>query len=402
MKTKPARPTRLAIAGLALSLIGFCAGRISVLREPLTRASVNPTPDVTAGVPGKQAESNLEVEPSRSQSLPVSSAIANRWDDSLWRELISQPGTVARNQQLAALLESLAATDPLRALSLAQQENNLKLREALVHASLRGWGSTAPGDAVDWALAHSDDDARDSAIAAVFSGAAARPESALQAAKKICADNPGEATGYGNSAIDALCDVGNFSTALELIASSADGVQKSIWTAEAYSRWAALQPDQAAQAATELTDPTARTEALHGVIGGWAQTDPAALTHFLAEQPAGGDRGSMLGQALQSWVRQDPKAAAAWIDDREASPDYDEGVAAVASVNFVKPSQALTWAETISDPRLRSETVAEVLHGWALEDLTAAKRYFATTKDLLPEDRGRISEIIATGESTAR
>jgi hypothetical protein len=277
----------------------------------------------------------------------------------------------------------------------------LKLREALVHASLRGWGSTAAGDAADWALAHLDDSARDSAMAAVFSGAAARPESALQAAKKICADHPSEATGYGNSAIDALCDAGNFSTALELIAGSADNVQRSIWTAEAYSRWAALQPDQAAQAAAALTDPTARTEALHGVIGGWAQADPAALTHFLAELPAGGDRGSMLGQALQSWVRQDPKAAVAWINGREASSDYDEGIAAVASVNILKPNQALTWAETISDPRLRSETVAEVLHGWTLEDLAAAKKYFATTTNLLPEDRRRIGEIIATGESAA-
>ncbi len=401
MKIETARHARLALAGLALSLIGFCAGRISVPRESLTQASVHPNPDVTAAVPGKPAESNPEVEPPRSNSLPASSTLAGRWDDSLWRELISQPGTVARNQELAALLESLAATDPLRAMSLAQQENNLKLREALVHASLRGWGSTAAGDAADWAWAHIDDSARDSAMAAVFSGAAARPESALQAAKKICADHPGEATGYGNSAIDALCDAGNFSTALELIAGSADDVQRSIWTAEAYSRWAALQPDQAAQAAAALTDPTARTEALQGVIGGWAQADPAALTHFLADLPAGGDRGSMLGQALQSWVRRDPVAAAAWINDREASPDYDEGVASVASVNILKPSQALTWAETISNPSLRSETVAEVLHGWALEDLAAAKQYFATTKNLLPEDRQRIGQIIATGESAA-
>src|SRR5215467_13518193 len=100
MKTETARHARLAIAGVALCLIGFCAGRTSVSREPLTQASVSPTPDVTAAAPGKQAESDLEVEPPGSQSLPVSSTIAGRWDDSLWRELISQPGTVARNQQL--------------------------------------------------------------------------------------------------------------------------------------------------------------------------------------------------------------------------------------------------------------------------------------------------------------
>ena len=400
MKIEIARCVRLAIAGVALGLIGFGAGRMSV-RQPAIENVAPVSNASSASAPHEQPEPRAKAEPVRIVSQAGSINDMRRWDNSLWQELISQPGTVARNQRLAVLLESLAATDPERALSLAQKENNLKLRETLMHASLRGWGGTAAIDAAGWAFAHIDGSDRDAAISAVFSGAAARPASALEAAKKVCADHPGEATGYGNAAIDALCDAGNFSTALDLIAASEGDVQRSIWTTEAYSRWAALQPDQAAQAAIAVTDPTARSEALHGVIGGWAQVDPAALTHFLTEQPAGGDRGSMIGQALQSWVGQDPEAAAAWINDREASPDYDEGVAAVASVNFVKPDRALNWAETISNPRLRSETVAEVLHGWVLEDLPAAKRYFAATSNLLPEDRKRIAEIIATGESPA-
>jgi len=46
--------------------------------------------------------------------------------------------------------------------------------------------------------------------------------------------------------------------------------------AEAYSRWAEFQPQQAAQAAAGISDPAEKNLALHGIIGGWAQADSAA------------------------------------------------------------------------------------------------------------------------------
>jgi hypothetical protein len=322
----------------------------------------------------------------------------NCWDEAQWRRLNSQPGTVARNQAMAALLEALAASDPQRALALAQAEKNLILRDTLLHASLRGWGRTAAEDAVNWALANTEASDRSAAIAAIFSGAAGNPGEALSVAQRMCVNDPAGAAGYGNSIIDAFCDAGDFSAAVQFVANADNDAHRSIWMAEAYSRWAALQPEQAAQAAAALTDPVARNEALHGIIGGWAQADPAGLTQFLADLPPGGDRGSMLGQALQSWAQLDPGAVADWINSRGDSPDYDEGVAAVAGASFIKTDVALGWAESINDPQLRSATLANVLHNWVLEDLPAAKQFFDSTKDLLPADRQQISEIISNAE----
>ena len=86
--------------------------------------------------------------------------------------------------------------------------------------------------------------------------------------------------------IDALCESGNFTAAAQM-ASGGDQTQQSIWEAEAYSKWAALQPQAAAQAANAITDPTAKSAALHGVIGGWAQSDPG-LIHGLYGSTTGG------------------------------------------------------------------------------------------------------------------
>jgi hypothetical protein len=392
-------PAQIAVV-IALCGLSFYFGRHSV---PSPTTSPANAPAILPDQPGAADASAVpSIKPLRSAAPRENSTTMSSWEGARWQDLLSQPATVARNRALADMLEELAAADPQRALKLAQNAQNLKLRESLLHATLRGWGRTAPEDAANWALALTDENDRSAAIAAAFTGAIARPDQATRVAEKIFAAHPGEATGYGNSLIDALCDAGNFSEATQFAGRSDDAMQHSIWMAEAYSRWSALQPEPAARNAAALSDPVARTEALHGIVGGWAEADPAGLTHFLAELPSGPDHGVMLGQALQSWVRGDPESAAAWINSRDASSDYDEGVAAVASVNFVKADLALNWAESISDAKLRSETIAEVLHGWVIEDPAAAKQYFAATKNLLPEDRQRIGEILANSGQPAQ
>jgi hypothetical protein len=390
--------TRIVFVTLPLCAACFYAGRLSVTAGHKS-ATPETSPATMASVSDHQPLPAPSAEPVRAG--PSNTApFTNRWDEARWQQLISQPGTAARNAALAALLEALATTDPQRAIALAQAEGNLNLREELLHAALRGWGRTGAGDAAAWALSLGDPSERSAAMAAVFAGAVAtNPDEAMRVGRDICRDNPGEAVVTGSLLIDAFCDNGNFAAAVQLAADGEGTAQRSIWMAEAYSRWATLQPQQAAEAANVITDPALRNEALHGVVGGWAGSDPAGLTQFLTQLPAGGDRASMLGQALQSWARLDPEAAANWINTREASPDYDEGVAAVAGSSFVKTDVALGWAESIGDAKLRSETLANVLHNWVLEDLPAAKQYFDTTKDLLPEDRQQISEIIASAEA---
>ena len=74
----------------------------------------------------------------------------------------------------------------------------------------------------------------------------------------------------------------------------------------------------------------------------------------------------------------------------------DEGIASVATMEALKPDVAVGWAESIVDPKLRSETLVSVLRGWATVDLAAESRYFDANQELLPDDRAEISGLIAT------
>jgi hypothetical protein len=201
--------------------------------------------------------------------------------------------------------------------------------------------------------------------------------------------------GYGGHAIDALCDSGNFSLAAKL-AASGDDSQRPFWLGEAYSRWAQLQPDAAAAAAADLTDPAMRSRALHGVVGGWTEADPAAATRFVQQLPPGSDNTALLSQSLERWTKVDLKGASDWINNHEAGEAMDAGVAAVATRDYLPPDVAVSWAESVVNPALRSQTLTSVLRSWATTDLTAAQHFFDTTRDLQPDDRKEIAALIAT------
>ena len=377
-----------------LVVAGFVAGRwsaqlpgVAVENGGQAGQVDSARPDVPAVVP---AVSTTQEPETYATLKPVPG-----WDEQRWKRLSAQLATPGRDLAMAQMLERLAASDSKRAMELAQAEENLKFREELVHAALRGWGGVAPMDALTWALALPKPGEREAAVAIAFAGAiAANPEEAMRAGKRLIAQGPNNAAEYGCRMIDSLCDAGNFDKAVQF-AGGGESTQRESWMGLAYSRWAALQPEEAAKAASELVDPEVRNQALHGVVGGWAQADPAALTQFLTQLPAGGDRGVMLGQALRSWVNLDPEAASRWINSSEMGPDLDEGVASVATLDFVKPELAVNWAESITDEKLRSATLQDVLRNWVTVDFPAAKRFFDSTSHLEPADRKVVGEIIA-------
>jgi hypothetical protein len=386
---------RAAAAGAALLLGAACfwAGRFSA---PLT--GVNPEGQTTnpAAPPatGPGAFSSVSEKPTAANTDRASASPG--WDEKQWQQCLSQPGSPARTAALATLLEKLAAVDPERALALAKAEGNLKLRDHLLQASLRGWARLSPTNAAAWALALSDANARNTALSSVFAGlVAADPAQALSLGKMLVQQHPNEAISHGSRLVDALCEAGNFEAAVQM-AAGGDKEQRSFWLAGAYAKWAEYQPEQAAAAAAAMTDPELRNQALHGIVGGWAEADPVALIQFVTKLPPETDRGSILSQALQYWVRHDAQAASQWINSHEPGPEMDEGVAAVATMESVKPDLAVGWADSIANPNLRSETLAMVLRTWMTQDLAAARQYFENTKDLLPDDRQQIAEGLAT------
>jgi hypothetical protein len=395
----------ILFGGIAFGAVCFFVGRLSVRQGAPGTAPINPgdsTPAETSANPSVSKPGAASVAESQTQASPAPPP--SGWGEHQWQQLLSQPGTPARNATLADLLEKLAAVDPTRAMTVAQAEGNLKLREALVQASLRGWARSSPTNAANWALALPDSNDRERALSTVFAGAvAANPDGAVRLGLSLFRNNPDQARGCGSSLITALGDAGDFETAAHM-AANGDEQTRSGWMAGAYSQWAEFQPEQASKAAAAIEDPDLRNQALHGIIGGWAEADPATLVQFVMQLPPDAERGSLLSQSLERWVKHDPEAASQWINNHETGPDTDQGAAAVATMDSLKPDLAVSWAVSVVNPKLRSETLVTVLRNWVTVDLPAAERYFQTTKDLLPEDRQEIAGVIATlkGQSASQ
>jgi hypothetical protein len=391
---------------LCVCLFGvFCffAGRFSI-HQPIAGSGLKIATISDHRAINVKAATDLPSLISRNENSTNAAPDAFGWDEKKWNDLISQPGSPARNAALAAMLEKLGATDPVRAMAFAQAEGNLRVREDLVQASLHGWARTSPTNAANWALALADSNERERALSTVFAGAvAADPDEAVRLGKLVIAQNPDEAAGYGSRLIDALCANGNFDKAAQMAVSGEDQT-RSDWMGEAYSKWAEFQPEQAADAAAAITDPQEKIQALHGIVGGWAEADPEGLVQFVMQLPADADRSSLLSQSLERWAKENPAEASQWINDSQPGPEFDQGIAAVATMDSLKPDIAIGWAESVLDPKLRSETLVTVLRNWATSDLPAAKQYFDSTQDLLPEDRQEVADVIAaiSGQTAAQ
>src|SRR5581483_10675452 len=196
--------TRWMICGILFGAICFFAGRFTGSKSPSEPSRVAVASPARPAGDSSAAAHPIPEPPTETQSPAKLAASASAWNEKEWQQLRSLPRNPARQATLAALLESLAATEPERALALAQGEGNLKLREGLVDAVLHGWARTSPADASRWALARSDANERERALSTVFAGAvAANPETAGALGKTLFQQNPVEAAGHGSSLIEA-------------------------------------------------------------------------------------------------------------------------------------------------------------------------------------------------------
>ncbi|MFT3783912.1 MAG: hypothetical protein QM790_18020 [Nibricoccus sp.] len=343
----------------------------------------------TSSGSGASRAGTLDVKASSSPTLATIADDGQRGAE--WKSLQQTPASQKRNEALAAFLERLAGNDPRGALELARAEPNLRLKEQLVAAALRGWARHSAVDAANWVLQLPELNARTNFMRAVFSGAVDSPEEALRLGRTILERDPEGATDHGMALIGCLVDAGRGDLAEQFALKAQPS--KEVWVMEAYARWSIFQPELASRAAMGLPEGEARIDALRGVANGWGEANPGQLSQFLAEMPTSGIRRELLGHALRQWVVLDPIAASKWINSTELGPDMDEGVAAVATMQSLKPEIAREWAESIESPQLRSETLAAVLREWGTKDPKGASAFLAATKDLQPQERQAITDF---------
>jgi hypothetical protein len=389
-------PIKTVSWAIFVAVVSFAGGRWSVQRTSAPRLA--PNADATSGRRAgglKTTEASSAIS-SNGVDFGSGESTTAAEGGKRFETLSAEPASAARNEALAATLKGLAASEPERALAIAASQKNRLLRQDLIQAALSGWASVAPGAAADWAFSLSDQAKRSEAMETVFkSSAATHPDEAVTLGRALVRKDPGGATGYGCSLVEALCASGRFEMAAGFASDpdALDSVGRSILRAKTYSAWATMEPENAARAAAALNDSGERSEAMNAALGGWSQVDPEGAVQFVSRLGAGSERIQMMGQALHQWAEIDSTAATEWVRKNELGPGTDDGIAAVAGAGFLAPSEAADWTQDIANPALRSQTLLTVLRNWANTDPDAARRYLDATSSLQPADRAAATAL---------
>jgi hypothetical protein len=374
-------PLRTSILLLAAIGAGFAAGRLTV---------------------GSQGQQELRrapvalVRPSESHDLPpatiVERPISVLSSNDEWSNWSTRPPTPQGDRKLAELIEAMAKNAPERAMDLAAKEQSLRRRELLREAALHGWASVSPDAALAAAMKLPGIDNR-AAIAAVLDGAAVDPAAVIALGRKISDGSGPVALDYGNLAITALTDHGHYEEAVRFAAAGAASNQAQ-WLDAAFVAWAREQPQQALAGLDQISDPAMRREAFQGVVQGWVETDPGSLAGRAINEPLSEDRSMELQQALTSWVSRDPVAASNWLSERDADPNLDSGIAAVATMSSLmsqRPEVAAEWAQSISDPQLRQGTLHTIGDEWRRQSPATLQNFLQANPRLSEADRAALA-----------
>jgi hypothetical protein len=173
-----------------------------------------------------------------------------------------------------------------------------------------------------------------------------------------------------------------------------------------YSAWAGKAPEAALVSAGDL--PTIdRTRATESVIRGWAFSDPIAAAKALATLPPGGldgayaeisyrfaDKdpdaalkwassipntdlaGRMAGNITRQWGQNDAATVSSRLDALPAGDFRDRAVSGfIGSISNLDPESAATWATSIGQEKLRTESVRKVVESWRSKDRNAARAF---------------------------
>lgn len=301
--------------------------------------------------------------------------------------------TPSREREIGTALEDLARRDPQRAMKLALAEANFRLRADLRDAVLRGWAAVAPDEAAAFAFTLAAGD-RQRAFEAVFTGAAHDPDADVRLGVKLCTEHPDVAADLGQFMITALTEAGAYDAALTFAVQDSTP-NHNAWLNSAMYEWAAHEPGRAEAALERVTDPQSREAAFQGLISGWAAANPASLADYAMHLPMGDERARALAQALPQWANYDAASAAEWLNRADPAPDLDLGFATVATLpNVVSqwPESAVAWAQCITEPALRTNTLRMLGHQWAQTDPTALRRFIASMSEATTGDRSALLE----------
>lgn len=385
----------IAIAFFIGRSLSFSGSSSPDLRAPTTleaqqleRSSGSLNQTASSQEPANVAENELQPlqQPNREQTLQMLTAAFELPQ--------SDP---SRSSTIRNLLKQLANTDPLAALELTNSISSLRDAERARTDILKVWANREPMAALAWADTHLADvpsNLRSSQMRAIMQGfAESNPKAAFSYANGLSEATPADMR-YKNRLLGAVIETqiqsGGLADVQTTIALLPDGPTKEHLQRELVDEWAAFDPDAAAAYVQSLGD-AANTQLKTTLISEWAENDPAAAAAWLStlstEDPA---YGRATTEITREWTRYDLTASSEWLNSLPASPELDRAVATYTyRAAQEDPPTAMSWAESISNDRMRSKMMEQVAANWKTEDPQSFTNYLDKS-DLSEKEREQL------------
>ncbi len=295
--------------------------------------------------------------------------------------LSEQSPSPIRNQAYVAAMARLAELDPLTALEIAAATpgRELKLRSQI--ASLKAWGSLRPEEALAfvsdpangeklpkeatravWGGLAKGDPLRALSFVETHGGSQEHASGVREVLKELYQDNHHERLIEWTTGLPQ----GNLrEQAAEAIVS-----QWARYDASAAKEWLAANPD--------LDQPGAQM----ALASAWVREDPEAAVTWAAGLTKGPQHSKVLDQVVKYWLQADRDGAGAWLASQEPSPELDNAVARYSrEVVRYDPAGTMPWAESITEPKLRHETMKRVASTWRKMDPEGFQGYMHQHQD---------------------
>ncbi|MFT4175258.1 MAG: hypothetical protein QM627_01265 [Luteolibacter sp.] len=165
-----------------------------------------------------------------------------------------------------------------------------------------------------------------------------------------------------------------------------------------FALWVDQSPGEAAKAALDLPDAFENRLAWNAVTTRWAEVAPDQLAVYaLSMEGNASQQQQALTSAIPHWLEINDNDAIKWVGALPSSIDCDAVISIVAKHEPLierDPALAITWAEAIRNPVLRSRTLGIVVRSWLPASPEEAANYARNSPNIFPSER----EDILVGE----
>ena len=318
-----------------------------------------------------------------------------------WSNALQHPNRQARLRGLANASAQLAMSDPLAAMNLISELNELNDRRILQRQVIQIWTRTEPEGAIEWLLEHPTQTNNQLLASVLGAYAQSDAQAAMQIAESL----------NGNNRISAMTNVlgpwtrQNTEAALAWLNQQTDSQlrQRSIPTiasslaAEDFSRveqWLdALEPeesrlaetyvmlnlgrgnpDAAARQIERIDDNDRRTNMANSLVGQWAREDGNATAQWI-EQLSIEDKGALYQQLTQSWVQSDPEKAVRFARNMYRGDERDKALFGAINGAYSDVDLMQKIFSEISDPDLKQQAATSVYFRMLSQDSDRAEAF---------------------------